>query len=74
MEHDVEWLQYQVTRLTEQIETLEKENFELRRCIGQAIASLEKDNREARDYIEKEEAKIVAFAPRFKKPKWETQD
>ncbi len=74
MEQDIEWLQYQVKRLTEQVESLEKENFELRRCIGQAISSLEKDNQQAREYIASEEKKVVAFAPRFKKPKWETQD
>ena len=75
MEQDVEWLQYQVERLTEQIEALEKENFELSRCIGQAISSLKKDNKEAREYIANEEKKIIAFdAPQWKQPKWRRQD
>ena len=75
MEQDVEWLRYQVERLTEQVEALEKENFELRRCIGQAISSLKKDNQEAREYIANEEKKIIAFdAPRWKEPKWKRQD
>jgi len=74
MEQDIEWLEYEVTRLKDRCSELEKENFELRRCIGQAIDSLERDNEQTRDYIEKEETKIIAFTPAFKKPKWETQD
>ena len=74
MEQDLEWLEYEVERLKQRCDELEHENFELRRCIGRAITNLERDNQQTRDYIEKEETKIVAFAPRFKQPKWETQD
>ena len=74
MEQDLEWLEDEVARLKDKCDELEKENFELRRCIGRAITNLERDNQQTRDYIEKEKTKIVAFSPRFKKPKWETQD
>ena len=74
MEQDLEWLEYEVARLKDKCDNLEKEKFELRRCIGRAITNLERDNKQTREYIEKEETKIVAFAPRFKKPKWEAQD
>jgi len=74
MEQDLEWLEYEVGRLKDKCDELEKENFELRRCIGRAIHNLERDNERTRDYIEKDQAKIVAFTPRFKKPKWEVQD
>ena len=74
MEQDLIWLEYEVERLKEKCDDLEKENFELRRCIGKAIYNLERDNERTRDYIEKDQAKIVAFAPRFKQPKWEAQD
>ena len=74
MEQDLEWLEYEIARLKDKCDDLEKENFELRRCIGRAITNLERDNERTRDYIEKDQAKIVAFTPRFKKPKWDAQD
>ena len=71
---EIDWLEHQIEQLRERCDQLEKENFELKRCIGRAITNLERDNQQTRDYIEKEETKIVAFAPRFKQPKWEPQD
>ena len=71
---EIDWLEHQIEQLRERCEQLEKENFELKRCIGRAITNLERDNQQTREYIEREETKIVAFAPNFKKPKWETQD
>ena len=71
---EIDWLEHQIEQLRERCDQLEKENFELKRCIGRAITNLERDNQQTRDYIEREETKIVAFAPNFKKPKWETQD
>jgi len=71
---EIDWLEHQIAQLRERCDQLEKENFELKRCIGRAITNLERDNQQTREYIEKEETKIVAFAPNFKKPKWETQD
>ena len=74
MSQDSEHLEHQVQQLKIRCDELEKENFELKRCINQAIFNLERDNERTRDYIEKDQAKIVAFAPRFKQPKWEAQD
>ena len=74
MEQDLEWLEYEIARLKDKCDDLEKENFELKRCIGRAITNLERDNQQTREYIEKEETKIVAFTPNFKKPKWESED
>ena len=37
MEQDLEWLEYEIVRLKDKCDNLEKENFELRRCIGRAI-------------------------------------
>ena len=74
MEQDLEWLEYEVGRLKNKCDDLEKENFELKRCIGRAITNLERDNQLTRDYIDKEETKIVAFATNFKKPKWKVKD
>jgi hypothetical protein len=74
MEQDLDWLGHEVGRLQERCDELEKENFELKRCIGRAITNLERDNQLTRDYIENEQTKIVAFTPNFKKPKWEAQD
>ena len=71
---EIDWLEHQIEQLRERCDQLEKENFELKRCIGRAIHNLERDNERTRDYIEKDQAKIVAFTPRFKKPKWEAQD
>jgi predicted RNase H-like nuclease (RuvC/YqgF family) len=71
---EIDWLEHQIEQLRERCDQLEKENFELKRCIGRAITNLERDNQQTREYIEKEETKIVAFTPRFKKPKWEAQD
>ena len=71
---EIDWLEHQIEQLRERCDQLEKENFELKRCIGRAITNLERDNQQTREYIEKEETKIVAFAPNFKQPKWETQD
>lgn len=71
---EIDWLEHQIEQLRERCEQLEKENFELKRCIGRAITNLERDNQQTREYIEREETKIVAFAPNFKQPKWETQD
>ena len=71
---EIDWLEHQIEQLRERCERLEKENFELKRCIGRAITNLERDNQQTRDYIEKEETKIVAFTPNFKKPKWESKD
>ena len=71
---EIDWLEHQIEQLRERCDQLEKENFELKRCIGRAITNLERDNQQTREYIEKEETKIVAFAPNFKKAKWETQD
>jgi len=71
---EIDWLEHQIEQLRERCELLEKENFELKRCIGRAITNLERDNQLTRDYIEKEETKIIAFAPNFKKPKWESED
>jgi FtsZ-binding cell division protein ZapB len=71
---EIDWLEHQIEELRERCDQLEKENFELKRCIGRAITNLERDNQQTREYIEKEETKIVAFTPRFKKPKWEAQD
>ena len=71
---EIDWLEHQIEQLRERCDQLEKENFELKRCIGRAITNLERDNQQTREYIEREETKIVAFAPNFKKPKWETQD
>ncbi len=71
---EIDWLEHQIEELRERCARLEKENFELKRCIGRAITNLERDNQQTREYIEKEETKIVAFAPNFKKPKWEGED
>jgi len=71
---EIDWLEHQIEQLRERCDQLEKENFELKRCIGRAIINLERDNQQTREYIEKEETKIVAFAPNFKKPKWESKD
>ena len=71
---EIDWLEHQIEELRERCDRLEKENFELKRCIGRAITNLERDNQLTRDYIEKEETKIVAFTPNFKKPKWESKD
>jgi predicted RNase H-like nuclease (RuvC/YqgF family) len=71
---EIDWLEHQIEELRERCDRLEKENFELKRCIGRAITNLERDNQLTRDYIEKEETKIVAFTPNFKKPKWESED
>ena len=71
---EIDWLEHQIEQLRERCDQLEKENFELKRCIGRAITNLERDNQQTRDYIEKEETKIVAFTPNFKKPKWESKD
>jgi len=71
---EIDWLEHQIAQLRERCDQLEKENFELKRCIGRAITNLERDNQQTREYIEKEETKIVAFAPNFKKPKWESED
>ena len=71
---EIDWLEHQIEELRERCDRLEKENFELKRCIGRAITNLERDNQLTRDYIEKEETKIVAFTPIFKKPKWESED
>jgi len=71
---EIDWLEHQIEQLRERCDQLEKENFELKRCIGRAITNLERDNQQTREYIEKEETKIVAFAPNFKKPKWESED
>ena len=71
---EIDWLEHQIEELRERCARLEKENFELKRCIGRAITNLERDNQQTRDYIENEQTKIVAFTPRFKKPKWEAQD
>ena len=74
MAQDLEYLEHQVRQLKIHCAELEKENFELKRCINQAIFNLERDNERTRDYIEKEQTKIVAFTPNFKQPKWEAQD
>ena len=71
---EIDWLEHQIEELRDRCARLEKENFELKRCIGRAITNLERDNQLTRDYIEKEETKIVAFTPSFKKPKWESKD
>ena len=71
---EIDWLEHQIEQLRERCDLLEKENFELKRCIGRAITNLERDNQQTRDYIEKEETKIVAFTPIFMKPKWESKD
>jgi predicted RNase H-like nuclease (RuvC/YqgF family) len=71
---EIDWLEHQIEQLRERCDQLEKENFELKRCIGRAITNLERDNQQTREYIEKEETKIVAFTPNFKKPKWESED
>ena len=71
---EIDWLEHQIEQLRERCDLLEKENFELKRCIGRAITNLERDNQLTRDYIEKEETKIVAFTPNFQKPKWESED
>ena len=71
---EIDWLEHQIEQLRERCDQLEKENFELKRCIGRAITNLERDNQQTREYIEKEETKIVAFAPRIKQPKRETQE
>ena len=71
---EIDWLEHQIEELRERCDRLEKENFELKRCIGRAITNLERDNQLTRDYIEKEQTKIVAFTPNFKKPKWESKD
>jgi predicted RNase H-like nuclease (RuvC/YqgF family) len=71
---EIDWLEHQIEELRERCDRLEKENFELKRCIGRAITNLERDNQLTRDYIDKEETKIVAFAPNFKKPKWKAKD
>ena len=71
---EIDWLEHQIEHLRERCDQLEKENFELKRCIGRAITNLERDNQQTREYIEKEETKIVAFAPNFKKPKCESED
>ncbi len=71
---EIDWLEHQIEELRERCARLEKENFELKRCIGRAITNLERDNQQTREYIEKEETKIVAFTPNFKKPKWESED
>ena len=71
---EIDWLEHQIEELRERCDRLEKENFELKRCIGRAITNLERDNQLTRDYIDKEETKIVAFAPNFKKPKWKVKD
>ena len=71
---EIDWLEHQIEELRDRCARLEKENFELKRCIGRAITNLERDNQQTRDYIEKEETKIVAFTPNFKKPKWESKD
>ena len=71
---EIDWLEHQIEELRERCARLEKENFELKRCIGRAITNLERDNQQTREYIEKEETKIVAFTPNFKKPKWESKD
>ena len=71
---EIDWLEHQIEQLRERCDQLEKENFELKRCIGRAITNLERDNQQTREYIEKEETKIVAFTPNLKKPKWESKD
>ena len=71
---EIDWLEHQIEQLRERCDQLEKENFDLKRCIGRAITNLERDNQQTREYIEKEETKIVAFTPNFKKPKWESED
>jgi predicted RNase H-like nuclease (RuvC/YqgF family) len=71
---EIDWLEHQIDQLRGRCDQLEKENFELKRCIGRAITNLERDNQLTRDYIEKEQTKIVAFTPNFKKPKWESKD
>ena len=71
---EIDWLEHQIDQLRERCDQLEKENFELKRCIGRAITNLERDNQLTRDYIENEQTKIVAFTPSFKKPKWEAKD
>ena len=71
---EIDWLEHQIDQLRERCDLLEKENFELKRCIGRAITNLERDNQLTRDYIENEQTKIVAFTPNFKKPKWESKD
>ena len=71
---EIDWLEHQIDQLRERCDQLEKENFELKRCIGRAITNLERDNQLTRDYIENEQTKIVAFTPNFKKPKWESKD
>ena len=71
---EIDWLEHQIEQLRERCDQLEKENFELKRCIGRAITNLERDNQQTREYIEKEETKIVAFTPNFKNPKWESED
>ena len=73
MSNDLEWLQHKLTQLQERCDELEKENFELRRCIRVAVNTLEKDNENTRNYLEQEEKKIVLFEPRFQKPKWENK-
>ena len=62
---EIDWLEHQIEELRERCDRLEKENFELKRCIGRAITNLERDNQQTREYIEKEETKIVAFTPHF---------
>ena len=71
---EIDWLEHQIDQLRDRCDQLEKENFELKRCIGRAITNLERDNQLTREYIENEQTKIVAFTPNFKKPKWESKD
>ena len=73
MTMDPDWFEYQLEKLRQRCEELEKENFELRRCIRVAVNTLEKDNENTRNYLEKEEKKIVLFEPNFQKPKWEAK-
>ena len=57
MEQDLEWLEYEVGRLKDKCDELEKENFELRRCIGRAITILNETMKEPETTLRKTKRK-----------------
>jgi|TARA_R110001583_G_scaffold8506_31_gene40770 prefoldin subunit 5 len=73
MNEEVEWLEHQIEALTERCDKLEKENFELKRCINVAINNLEKQNSDAKKHLKGVEVKDNVYKPNFKKPQWDNK-
>jgi prefoldin subunit 5 len=73
MNEETEWLEHQIERLQERCDKLEKENFELKRCINVAINNLEKQNSNAKKHLKEVEVEDNVYKPNFKKPQWDNK-